>query len=430
MRDGVRVPSVAVIGTRGYPSYYGGFETAVRKLAPYLVDMGWDVSVYGRPGATRHDQGIDARVNTRVTRGLETRTLSTLSHGLTAALDAAVRRPDVALLFNVANGYFLPFLRARGIPVLMNVDGLEWERAKWSPLAKRVFRTGAELTARWASDLVFDARAIEAYWQNKFGVRGNFIPYGGDVPPALAVPEGLAHREYVLMVARFVPENSVRQFFEAVPAIAAKHPVVIVGSCGHGGAWDDAARSLAADHSSVSWLGHVSDDSLLFALWQHAGLYFHGHSVGGTNPALVQAMAAGTPILARDSVYNREVLGAAGKFVDGESGAIAKAVLELMNDRRERDAACQANVQRAEAHYSWKQVCNDYDRALRALVRDLPPMPTTSRIAELPKDKLPGLSSPLESRAIPPVTSPPSSTNTKRGRTSARPEPFMPTAEK
>ena len=217
------VPSVAVIGTRGYPSYYSGFETAVRKLAPYLASTGWDVTVYGRRGATRlDDPDMDARVVTRVTRGLETKSASTLSYGFTSALDAAARRPDVALVMNVANGYYLPLLRARGVPTLVNVDGLEWERAKWGTLAKRVFRTGAECTARWASGLVFDARAIETYWQDTFGVRGTFIPYGGDVPPALAVPEGLAHRGYVLMVARFVPENSVPEFFEAVPAIAAQ----------------------------------------------------------------------------------------------------------------------------------------------------------------------------------------------------------------
>ena len=319
------MPSVAVIGTRGYPSYYSGYETAVRKLAPYLVSAGWDVTVYSRRGATRpNDPNVDARVVTRVTRGLETKSASTLSYGFTSVLDAAARRPDVALVMNVANGYYLPLLRARGVPTLVNVDGLEWERAKWGMLAKRVFRTGAKCTARWATDLVFDARAIEAYWQDTFGVRGFFIPYGGDVPPPLAVPEGLTHRGYVLMVARFVPENTLGEFFEAVPDIAASHPVVLVGSSGYGGEWDDAARSLAATHSSVSWLGHVSNDSLLLALWQHAGVYFHGHSVGGTNPSLVQAMAAGAPILARDTVYNREVLGPAGKFVAADPNAITK----------------------------------------------------------------------------------------------------------
>jgi glycosyltransferase involved in cell wall biosynthesis len=289
---------------------------------------------------------------------------------MTSVMDVAVRRPDVALVMNVANGYYLPLLRARGIPTLVNVDGLEWERAKWNTLAKRVFWTGAKCTARWADNLVFDARAIERYWQETFGARGVFIPYGGDRPPAFDVPEGMTHRGYVLMVARLVPENTISEFFHAVPAIAARHPVVIVGSSGYGGEWDDAARRLAARHSAVSWLGHLSNDSLLYALWLHAGLYFHGHSVGGTNPSLVQAMAAGAPILARDTIYNREVLGLAGRFVDASSDAIATAVLQLMDSRAELDEAAKTNAQRAEEFYSWPQVCSDYDRALRELLPD------------------------------------------------------------
>lgn len=365
------MPSVAVIGTRGYPSYYGGYETAVRKLAPYLVSMGWDVTVYGRRGATRpDDKDVDARVIARCTAGLETQKLSTLSHGFTAALDAAARHPDVALVCNVANGYFLPILKARGIPTLVNVDGIEWERAKWSPLAKRVFRTGAQFSAKWASELVFDARAIETYWHETFGSRGLFIPYGGDIPPDLAVPDGLAHRGYVLIVARFVPENSVVEFFDAVPAIAASYPVVIVGSSGYGGELDDRARDLAAANSAVSFLGHVSNHSLLLALWQHAGVLFHGHSVGGTNPSLVQAMAAGSPVLARDTVYNREVLGPDGRFVDAEPAAISRTVLKMMENRAELDQLALANLERAEQRYSWQQVCADYEKALRGLIRE------------------------------------------------------------
>jgi glycosyltransferase involved in cell wall biosynthesis len=365
------VPSVALIGTRGYPSYYSGFETAVRKLAPYLASGGWDVTVYGRPGATRpEDPDRDTRVVRRETHGVEKKSTSTLSYGLTSVLDASARRPDVALVMNVANGYYLPLLKARGIPTVVNVDGLEWERAKWNTLAKAVFRTGAKCTARWADTLVFDARAIEAYWRETFGVEGVFIPYGGDVPPALPVPEGLSHRRYILMVARLVPENTVPEFFHAVADIASKYPVVIVGSSGYGGEWDDAARRLAADHSSVSWLGHLSNDSLLHALWQHAGVYFHGHSVGGTNPSLVQAMAAGAPILARDTIYNREVLGPDGIFVSPDSDAITKAVFQLMDREAELDDVAQANVRRAEQYYSWTQVCNDYERALTGLLRD------------------------------------------------------------
>lgn len=366
---GELLTSVAIIGTRGYPSYYGGFETAVRKLAPHLVAKGWEVTVYGRHGTTKSDDpGREDRVITRVTPGLETRNLSTLSHGLTSTADAAARRPDVALVCNTANGYYLPLLKARGIPTLVNVDGIEWERAKWNPVAKRVFRVGAQCAARWASGLVFDARAIEDYWRKTFGAQGTFIPYGGDVPAKLPVPEGLNHRGYVLMVARFVPENSVPEFFQAVPFIAERFPVVIVGASGYGGELDDAASELASKHRSVSWLGHVSDDSLLLALWQHAGVYFHGHSVGGTNPALVQAMAAGAPIVARDTIYNREVLGLAGKFVPAMPEAIAARLLTLMESRSELEEMAEANVERARLHYSWNDVCDEYERALRALL--------------------------------------------------------------
>lgn len=364
------MPSVAVIGTRGYPSYYGGFETAVRRLAPHLVSVGWDVTVYCRPGTTRpDDQDMDARVVTRVTRGLETRNLSTLSYGLTSTLDAVTRHFDVALVFNVANGYYLPVLKGRGIPTLVNVDGIEWERAKWSPLGKKVFRTGAQFAAKWADGLIFDARAIEAYWRKTFRTQGTFIPYGGDVLPALAILEGLNHRGYVLMVARFVPENSVSEFFQAVPAIAEKYPVVIVGDTGYGGALNETAERLASTYPAVSWLGHVSNDSLLLTLWQHAGVYFHGHSVGGTNPALVQAMAAGAPVLARDTVYNREVLGPRGRFVPAVPTTISREVLEMMNDQNGLEEHSRANTQRAEQHYSWSRVCFDYEQALRSLLR-------------------------------------------------------------
>lgn len=369
-KGSVRMPSVAVVGTRGYPSYYSGFETAVRKLAPYLADNGWDVTVYGRPGATQvGSREADPRVNARETRGLETKSASTLSYGLTASLDAAVRRPDVALVMNVANGFYLPIFKARKIPSLVNVDGLEWERAKWGTAARKVFRTGASLTARWASGLVFDARAIEEHWSAKYGVGGYFIPYGGDVRPTLPVPEGLSHRGYVLMVARFVPENSIGEFFSAVPVIAARYPVVIVGSSGYGGEWDDAAAALASTHPSVSWMGHLSNDDLLHALWQHAGVYFHGHSVGGTNPSLVQAMACGAPVLARDTVYTREVLGESGDFVPADPTAIGESVLRLMADPAGLDDRARIYKARAQSQYSWNRVCTDYENALRDLLK-------------------------------------------------------------
>ena len=177
------VGRVAIIGSRGYPSYYGGFETLVRKLVPFLADRGWDVVVYGRPGTTVPGEAPQ-RPNVRsvMTKGIESRSLSTLSFGATAVLHTVTHNADVALVLNVANGFFLPALRLRGIPSVVNVDGLEWERAKWSRLGKAVFKSGARFTARFANHLVCDSTNIATVWQDQFRRDSVFIPYGGDIP--------------------------------------------------------------------------------------------------------------------------------------------------------------------------------------------------------------------------------------------------------
>lgn len=370
------MPSVAIIGTRGYPSYYGGFETAVRRLAPYLIDHGWDVTVYGRPGATKDDDpGRDERVRTVVTRGMERKSLSTLTYGWTAARHARRQKPDVALVMNVANGYWLPILERAGIPTIVNVDGIEWDRQKWGRIAKAVFRRGAVWTGRHASQLVFDAREIERRWAQDFDRQGVFIPYGSDlVETELPVEPGLQRRGYALVVARFVPENTIPEFFEAAKIISRDHDVVIVGSSGYGGELDEAAKALQDASPRVRWLGHVRDDRRLLSLWQHAGAYFHGHSVGGTNPALVQAMAAGAPVVARDTVYNREVLGVDATFVPADPEQIARAVIDMIADPERAERLASVARARAAEFYSWEGVNAAYDAALRELAEGRRPV--------------------------------------------------------
>jgi glycosyltransferase involved in cell wall biosynthesis len=361
--------TVAIIGTRGYPSYYGGFETAIRHLAPYLVEHGWNVDVYGRKGAFKADDpGRDPRVVSRVTRGVETKSLSTLSYGLTASVDALRRKPDVALVMNVANGFWLPLLKARGIPTLVNVDGIEWDRAKWGAAAKKMFKTGAWLTAKFGTRLVFDAREIARRWDRDFGRDGVFIPYGGtETDRELPVEPGLTHRGYALMVARFVAENTVAEFVDAADTISQDHDVVIVGSSGYRGELDERVEALSKSNRRVTWLGHLSSDERLHSLWQHAGAYFHGHSVGGTNPALVQAMAVGAPIVARDTVYNREVLEESGTYANPSPNAIARGVLELVGSPDRQEELSQAARLRAREHYSWAEVCRRYESSLADL---------------------------------------------------------------
>lgn len=358
-----RSPTVAVIGTRGYPSFYGGFETAVRRIAPALCDLGWRVRVYGRKQGVKQGAAQDPRIETVFTPGIESRALSTLTFGLTTALHALVRKPDVALVMNVANGYWLPLLKARGIPTVVNVDGIEWERDKWSRLGKAVFRCGAWLTARFADELVFDAEAIGDYWERTFGRSGTFIPYGGEGAEELPLVDDLESGRFVLLVARFVPENSVMEFLEAVPSLITECDVdvVLVGSAPSDDPLQVTATALAHQEDRLRLLGHINDDRRLFSLWQHAGVYFHGHTVGGTNPALVQAMALGARVVARDTVYNREVLGPDGFYCGPDVDSIVAAVTRALGDKRPLG---EMNAARAQQHYSWELVVNGYAEAL------------------------------------------------------------------
>lgn len=364
--------SVAIIGTRGYPSFYGGFETAVRKLAPYLVDHNWDVTVYGRSEAAPGDPNRDPRVNVVTTGGIENKSFSTLSHGFTACLHAAWKKPDVALVMNVANGFWLPLLAMRGIPTVVNVDGIEWERAKWGGFAKFVFKLGARLTAKFGTVLVADSKEIARRWQSEFSRSSVFIPYGGDAVVEGSGADSFSKHRYILAVARFVPENTIPEFLEAVRALSADYQVVIVGSSGYGGSLEDEVDTLVADNANVFWLGHVADDQRLLSLWKNCGAYFHGHSVGGTNPALVQAMANGAPTVARDTVYNREVLGPQGRFCQPDAESIEESIRAVMESTKEQQRLRQVSLQRLQEGYTWESVCASYADALSQQVSAVP----------------------------------------------------------
>lgn len=366
-------PKIAILGSRGYPSYYGGFETLVRHLVPFLIERGWDVVVYCRPGQAERLPESD-HIEQVFTPGLTSTALSTLSFGATASAHAAADKPDVTFVMNVANGFYLPMLRLRGIPTVVNVDGIEWIRDKWSPTAKRVFRAGARATARFANFLVSDSVSIAEHWKTNFGRPSEFIAYGAEAPEsknAALVREavGVEPGTYALLVARFVPENSVNEFLDAASIIAHDHPVVLVGSAPDDDPLMRRTAQLDSTTSNIHALGHVSDDDLLFALWSNAGCYFHGHSVGGTNPALVQAMACGAPTVARDTVFNREVLADNALFVDPVGSEIAASVTRVIEDESLRETLAVGARSRAAEAYTWTKILNAYETLFREALK-------------------------------------------------------------
>src|ERR1700685_1384778 len=171
----------AILGSRGFPSTYGGYETLVRYLARYLVQEGHEVTAYCRVRDEGRRMWTTEGVRCIATPGYDSKSLSTLTFGMTATLDASFRRFDSILVLNIANGFWFPALRAAQTPFAVNTDGIEWERGKWSRVGRATFRAGAWMTARNAGALICDSNAIGAIWQEMFGRDSTFIPYGAPV---------------------------------------------------------------------------------------------------------------------------------------------------------------------------------------------------------------------------------------------------------
>lgn len=356
----------AVLGARGYPSTYGGFETFVRRFAPYLVEQGDDVTVYCRGSRPALEMSEGVRCIT--TRGLETTSLSTLSFGLTSSLHARRSRYDAALVLNVANGFFLTLLRRAGVATALNVDGIEWERGKWNSVGKSVFRGGAAAASRFADELIVDSVAVGDIWEERFGRRGRFIPYGADVarPDDASAIRGLGLEPggYLLVVARLVPENNVTLFLEALERLGPTTPAVVVGGGLPKNPIVGSLKAAIGRSDAFRWLGHVSDQVLLAQLWQHCGAYFHGHSVGGTNPALLQALGHGAPVVALDTPFNREVVRYDDQLVPAEPDIVAKQLWACLESPARRLDLAERGMETVRTRYMWNDVCLQYRELL------------------------------------------------------------------
>jgi glycosyltransferase involved in cell wall biosynthesis len=355
---------LAILGSRGYPSTYGGYETLVRRLAPYIRDQGHDTWVYGRGTLGRAVVGDVDGIHTVAARSVDRKSLSTVTSGLSSALDARRRRFDAALVLNCANGVWLPVLRHAQIPVAVNVDGLEWERGKWGRVAREVFWRGAKATAKSADVIIADSVEIGRVWADLFGVQSRFIPYGADLVTEMSVDKisalGIAPQSYVLAVARLVPENNVELLLDGLDAVDADVPVVIVGSANYDSPVATRVRAFSDHRPHTHALGHVDDQELLGQLWFHAGVYFHGHSVGGTNPALLQALGAGSPTLALDNPFNREVIGHDDQLLPHDPEAVGAAVVNLLTDGQRRTEFAQRGRTTIAERYLWDDVCASY----------------------------------------------------------------------
>ena len=357
-----RLPRIALLGSRGIPARYGGFETFAQELATGLVARGFEVTVFadGREGPVASDfRGVRVERVAVPVSGAG----GTLLYDL-CSLWRARGRFDVVLMLGYGAGGFLWLARGGGTRVWIAMDGREWRRRKWGPLARAWLRGMERLALRQADRLVFDSAAVcaEVCGRTFPEARLAVLEYGARLdhaedPVALAAA-GLAPCRYYLLVARIEPENHVLEAVRAHARAGLERELVVVGDVERAGAYGRACR--AAGVRSARFLGALYEPIHLHTLRANAWALLHGHSVGGTNPSLLEGMAAAVPVLAHANPYNREVLAGEGLWFASEDELVERLrALERLAPA-ERRALGERLRARVCAYYTWERIIDGY----------------------------------------------------------------------
>ncbi|WP_375499390.1 DUF1972 domain-containing protein [uncultured Jatrophihabitans sp.] len=373
---------IALVGTRGVPARYGGFETCVEEVGKRLVKSGHEVVVYCRKAnADDAAELLDQYEGMQLVHlpAVSKKALETMSHTALSVKHLRKHPVDVAIVFNSANAPFVPFLRSQGIPVATHVDGLEWMRSKWQGAGRRYYRMAESMAVRWSDALIADAQGIADYYRMEFDADTELIAYGAPIVSdehhdrlrQLGVEPGKFH----LVVARFEPENHVDVIVDGYRQSAATLPLLVVGSAPYADEHTARIHSLADER--VQFTGGIWDQDLLDQLYANCATYLHGHSVGGTNPSLLRAIGAAAPVIAYDVNFNREVAEDAGAYF--RTAADVAAQIEHA-ERTPEDTARRGTAGQLLAYrYDWDEVAASYEALCERLLtvgvrprRDLP----------------------------------------------------------
>jgi len=356
---------LAILGTRGIPANYGGFETFAEELSVRLAARGHDVTVYGRSNNIHYKERTYRGEKLVILPTIGTKYLDTVSHTFLSVFHAIPRKFDGILICNAANAIFTAVPRICFTPVALNVDGLERKRRKWGFVGRTYYLISEYLSTIIPTLIVTDASVIQKYYMERYGKASTMIAYGArrDRVETTEVLDrlGVKPRGYALYVSRLEPENNAHLVIEAFAAVDTKMPLLIVGDAPY--AREYIARLKATKDPRVRFTGGIYGPGYR-ELQSHAAIYIHATEVGGTHPALIEAMGIGNCVLVYDTPENSEVI--------GDSGLLFKDTADLTRQiqRTIDDPVLVAELQkkaqeRAGVHYSWDAITEKYEKLFR-----------------------------------------------------------------
>jgi glycosyltransferase involved in cell wall biosynthesis len=359
---------IAIVGTRGIPNRYGGFERFAEQISSRFADHGHQVTVYCRRAFTSPDDVYDRRVNRVIVPSLHQKHLDTWVSTFFAAVHVAFSNNDIVLLCNVANSPFAYIPRLFGKPVVLNVDGLDRKREKWAGLGAQVLHFCEWMSSFTSSQLVTDAKAIHDYYLSKYKSESVVIGYGSEMPAGDYNLNGLNLEpgRYVLYVSRLEPENNPDLVLRSWRNVRSDWPLVMVGDNPYDTGYIDRLKALGDDR--VRFTGAIYGDGY-WALQKHAGVFVFACEIGGVHPALIEAMAASNPVLYLQTPENVETAGDAAIRYDKSETDLTGKLQRLLDDEPARQRLASRAKQRADALYRWEAIASKYESLFAELLK-------------------------------------------------------------
>lgn len=360
---------VAILGTRGIPANYGGFETFAEELASRLVLRGHSVTVYGRTNNIRYDGRTYKGVRLVLLPTIPHKYFDTVANTFLSVLHVMTREAEVVLICNAANSIFSFIPRIAGQKTVVNVDGLERNRRKWNAVGQAYYRASEWLSTFLPNAMVTDAKTIQDYYTKQYGKASYFIPYGADdirVESRAALDLlGLEPDRYVLYVSRLEPENNALLVVKAFEEVRTEMKLVIVGDAPY--ARDYIAQVKATSDRRILFPGGIYGVGYK-ELQSHAFCYVHATEVGGTHPALIESMGCGNCVVFLDTTENREVAGGAAiPFVKTPESLAAK-LAALVDAPESRNEWRKLALERVRERYQWDAVTTQYEQLFREVL--------------------------------------------------------------
>ena len=363
--------NISIIGVKGYPYVYGGYETFVKEISERLSDK-YNITIYCHRSLFSNRPTNINGINLTYTPTIETKILSQPIHSFFSIIHACLSKTNLILVVNSANGPYGIIPKLFKIPTVINVDGLEWLRPKWKGLGSIYYKFASKMATFFYDQIINDSDEMRKVYLDLFKKDSKVIAYGANVrkskSPELINKWNLKQREYYLVIGRLIPDNNADLIIKGFLKSNSKRKLVIVGDVPYKDSFASDLKNLA--NKRLIFTGYVKDQNILAELYHNCYVYVHGHEFGGTNPTMIKAMAYGCAILALDTVFNQEMLknGKFGIFFKKELLSMIKMIEYCEKENIIIDNLRQKSVKGITKKYNWDYVSGQYSEIFNSLI--------------------------------------------------------------